>query len=761
MAASEGKSGAPSRRRPRRALCLSATAQEVETSSRLNSVHGPDAGPKARLEKEFRMAKAADQTTAFALSAATPPVAEQRPSRRVTHGRVLDDPYAWLAAENWRDVLSDPASLPQDIRALLKAENAYCAAVLAPLAKLRETLQAELRGRIKEDDSEPPWPDGPFAYFDRYRQGGEHPLYCRKTREGGAEEILLDGDALAGEAHFFDIGEMDHAPDHAQLAWSVDDKGSELYSIRTRAIAEGVDRSDVVTHTDGSVTWSADSKSFYYVRVDDNHRTAQVFRHDVGADPATDELIVEEQDPAWFVSLRRSRCGRFAVAAIRGHDASECHLIDLRDKTAKARLVAKREPKLRYDVEPHGDDLYIRSNADGAEDFAIFRAPLISTTRADWRAVVPHEQGRMIVMGTVYARHLVFVERENGLPKIIVRAFDTGEEHAIAFDEEAYALYLLPGLEYDTDVLRFTYSSMTTPAETYDYDMRARTRSLLKRQEIPSGHDPKAYVTRRLFATAPDGAEVPVTLLHRADLDLTGGAPTLLYGYGAYGHPLSASFDRHALSLVDRGFVYALAHARGGTDKGWSWYENGKLEHKTNTFGDFIAAARHLVSAGYAKDGGIVAQGASAGGMLMGAIANLAPELFSGIIAGVPFVDVLTTMLRDDLPLTPPEWLEWGNPIADAYAYDRLASYSPYDNVAAKIYPAILAIAGLTDPRVTYWEPLKWVSRLRATMTGGGPVLLRTNMEAGHAGASGRFERLEEIALEWAFALACAGKAGV
>ncbi len=698
-----------------------------------------------------------DQPIAFAAGGFAPPVAERRPSRQTIHGRVLEDPYAWLAADNWREVLSDPAALAVDIAELLKAENAYCEAVLAPLTNLRATLLAELRGRIKEDDSEPPWPDGPFAYFERYRQGGEHPLYCRSKRDGGAQELLLDGDALAGDETFFDIGEIDHAPDHLQLAWSVDDKGSELYSIRTRALSDGADRPDVVTHTDGSLVWSADSNSFYYVRVDENHRTAQVFRHDIGADPGQDELIVEERDPSWFVALRRSRCGRFAIVAIRDHDASECHLIDLRDKTAKPRLVAPREPRLRYDVEPHGDSLYIRSNADGAEDFALLQAPLATRARADWRVVVPHVSGRMIVIGTVYAGHLVWVERENGLPRIVIRALDSGEQHAIAFDEEAYALRLLTGLEFETDVLRFTYSSMTTPEETYDYDMRARARLLRKRQEIPSGHDPKAYVMRRLFATAEDGERVPVSILHRADLSLAGGAPLLLYGYGAYGHPLSASFDSHALSLVDRGFVYALAHVRGGTDKGWRWYETGKLENKPNSFSDFIAAARHLVAEGYTKEGRIVAQGASAGGMLMGAVVNLAPELFSGIIAGVPFVDVLNTMLRADLPLTPPEWLEWGNPIEDDAVFDRLASYSPYDNVRAQAYPAILALGGLTDPRVTYWEPAKWVARLRATMTGGGPVLLRTNMDAGHAGASGRFERLEEVALEWAFALACAG----
>ncbi len=691
-------------------------------------------------------------------SAAAPPVAERREATRLYHGRALKDPYAWLAAENWRDVLRDPAALPKDIEALLKAENAYCDAVLAPLQSLRKTLVAEMRGRIKEDDSEAPWPDGPFAYYERYNKGGEHALYCRTPREGGPETVLIDGEALSEGFEFFDIGAMEHAPDHAQLAWSVDDKGSELYTIRTRPIG-GADRHDIVTDTDGSIVWSADAKSFYYVRIDENHRTAQVFRHDVGADAKHDALIVEELDPAWFVALRRSRCGRFAIVSIRGHDASECHVIDLRDKGATPRRVAPREPQLRYDVEPHGDLLYIHTNADGAEDFAIKVAPLDATTRADWRDVVPHRAGRMIVVSTVYARHLAWVERENSLPRLVIRALESGAEHAIAFAEEAYALYLQTGLEFDTNTLRFVYSSMTTPQETYDYDMDARTRVLRKRREIPSGHDPKNYITRRLYATAEDGETIPVTLLHHADFTPGQGAPLLLYGYGAYGHSLSASFDAQALSLVDRGLVYAYAHVRGGTDKGWRWYENGKLQHKRNTFADFIAVARRLIEMGYTYEGGVVAEGASAGGMLMGAVANMAPQLFAGIVAGVPFVDVLNTMLRDDLPLTPPEWLEWGNPIADAAAYERLAAYSPYDNIGAQNYPPILAVGGLTDPRVTYWEPLKWVARLRAEMTGGGPILLHTQMGAGHGGASGRFERLDEVALEYAFALACAARA--
>jgi len=688
---------------------------------------------------------------------ATAPVAERRPSQLVTHGRVLDDPYAWLAAENWRDVLRDPKTLPGDIAKLVKAENDYCAKVVAPLKDLRKTLVKEMRGRIKEDDSDVPDNDGPFAYYGRFREGGEHPLYCRTPRDGGAETILFDGEKLSKGHEFFDIGETAHSPDHAQLAWSVDDKGSELHVIRTRALTDGIDRPDIVTDTDGSVVWRADSKAFYYVRVDENHRTAQVFHHEIGADPATDRLMLEEKDGAWFVGIEESRCRRFGVVTIHGHDATESWLIDLRDPQAAARLVAKREPKLRYDVEPHGDLLYIHNNAGGADDFRISIAPLASPERANWRDLVPHKQGAMIVTFTVYARYLVWVVRENSLPSIFVRDLETNEDHAVRFEEEAYALGVDPGLEFDTDILRFVYASMTTPDETYDYDMRARTRVLRKRQEIPSGHDPKDYVTRRLYAPAKDGETIPITLLHRADFTPGGdGAPLLLYGYGAYGHSLAADFDEDALSLVERGFVYAFAHVRGGTDKGWNWYESGKLEKKANTFSDFLACARHLIAAGYTREGAIVAQGASAGGMLMGAIVNEAPQLFAGIIAGVPFVDVLHTMLRDDLPLTPPEWLEWGNPIESAEVYDRIASYSPYDNIRTQAYPPILSIAGVTDPRVTYWEPLKWAAKLRATMTGGGPILLHTHMGAGHGGASGRFEALEDTALEYAFALACA-----
>jgi oligopeptidase B len=688
------------------------------------------------------------------------PVVARRPRARTVHGIELIDKYGWLRADNWREVLRDPALLPAEIRAVLDAENAYAAALLADTEPLQATLLAEMRGRIKEDDSEVPLADGPWLYYARYRAGGQQPLHCRRPRgadEGqidGEETILLDGDALAKDESYFDIGAVRHAPDHAHLGWSADTKGSEFYAIAVRDIASGADLPDRIEQTDGSLVWMADSRGFYYVRVDENHRSTEVYRHRLGTAQADDVLVFAERDPAWFINIGRSQSGAFAVVRVSDHDSAECHLIDLHDPQARPLLVAPRARGIRYEVADQGDRLLIRTNADGAEDFKIAVAPLATPDVAHWHDLVPHRRGRMIVAMMALKHHLVWLEREDGRPRLAARTA-AGAEIAIDFAEEAYQLGLERSLEYDTATLRFSYSSMTTPREVYDQDLNTGTRVLRKRQQIPSGHDPSRYVTRRLFATAPDGAQVPLSIVHRADLAIDGARPVLLYGYGAYGHPMPASFSANRLSLVDRGFVYAIAHIRGGTDKGWHWYLDGKLAKKPNSFSDFIACARHLVAAGYTAPGRIVAHGGSAGGMLMGAVLNLAPELFAGVIADVPFVDVLNTMLDAELPLTPPEWLEWGNPIADPAAFETIRLYAPYENVKPGAYPPVLALAGLTDPRVTYWEPAKWIARLRAAVTAGGPVLLKTNTGAGHGGASGRFDRLQEVALHYAFALAC------
>ncbi|MGE3627086.1 MAG: S9 family peptidase, partial [Hyphomicrobiales bacterium] len=413
-----------------------------------------------------------------------------------------------------------------------------------------------------------------------------------------------------------------------------------------------------------------------------------------------------------------------------------------------------------YSVDHHGGRLVILTNKDGAEDFKIVSAPVDAPSPDNWTEIEPHKPGRLILDMVCYADYLVRLERENGLPRIVIRNWSDGEEHSVAFDEEAYALGLSHGYEFDTQQIRFTYSSMTTPAQVYDYDIPSRKRVLRKTQEVPSGHDPDDYVTRRVLAPAHDGETVPVSLLYRKSTPLDGSAPLLLYGYGSYGMAIPASFSTNCLSLVDRGFVYAIAHIRGGKDKGYRWYRQGRGVFKTNTFRDFISCGEYLAREKFTARGNIVAHGGSAGGMLMGAVANMAPGLFRGIIAEVPFVDVLTTMLDDTLPLTPPEWPEWGNPIESAEAYRTIAAYSPYDNVKAQAYPHILALAGLTDPRVTYWEPAKWVARLRALRTDGNLTLLKTNMDAGHAGASGRFDRLKEVALSYAFALMVTGRAG-
>ncbi|WP_027581635.1 S9 family peptidase [Bradyrhizobium sp. Ai1a-2] len=687
------------------------------------------------------------------------PVAPRRPHSFTRHGITVTDDYAWLKDPRWQEVLRDPSILDPDIRTYLEAENGYTESLLGHTTPLQKKLVAEMRGRIKEDDSSVPSPDGPFAYFRKFRDGGQHEMFGRMPRDGGEAHFVLDGDELAKDRDYFRFGGSRHSPDHRLHAWSADTKGSEYFSIRVRDWATGADLDDIVEETDGGVVWSADAKSFFYVKLDDNHRPMQVWRHRLGTRQAEDALIYEEQDSGWFTHLHESASGRFCVIAGGDHETSEQRLIDLATPETPPRLIAEREEGVQYSIADLGDELFILTNADGAIDFKVVTAPLGSPERKNWRDLIPHREGIYIIDLELFSGHMVRLERANALPAIVIRDLATSEEHAIAFDEAAYSLDTMGSYEFETTNLRFSYSSMTTPSEVYDYDMTKRTRVLRKRQEIPSGHDPANYVTTRIMATSHDGAQVPVSILHRKDFVRDGKAPLLLYGYGSYGMAMPASFSTNRLSLVDRGFVYAIAHIRGGADKGWGWYLDGKREKKTNSFDDFAASARALCEAKYTSTKRIVGHGGSAGGMLMGAVANRAGELFGGIVAEVPFVDVLNTMLDDTLPLTPPEWPEWGNPIESEKDFRTILSYSPYDNVAAKDYPAILAMGGLTDPRVTYWEPAKWIARLRATMTGGGPVLLRTNMGAGHGGASGRFNRLDEVAIVYAFALWAVGMA--
>ncbi|WP_449396538.1 S9 family peptidase [Devosia riboflavina] len=693
------------------------------------------------------------------MSQAPPPKAKRVPHSHTHHGVTREDPWAWLRAENWQEVMQSPETLDAEIRAYLDAENTYYEDQFGkPTADLQDKIYKEIRGRIKEDDSGIPSPDGAWAYNSRMLEGKQYPQVVRTPREGGAETVLLDCNVEAGEEYFGFAG-ADHDMSHRYLAWAADRAGSEYYDVVVRDLETGVDSPEVIKDTAGSYVWSNDSKAIYYTEYDDNHRPYRVRCHVIGTEQSADPIIYEESDPGFFVGVGKTQNDKFIIIDAHDHQTSEVYLIDA-EKGGEPRVVSPRLTDREYDVEERDGLLYIRTNADGAEDYKVVTAPLDNPGAENWTDLIAHRPGVLVLDTIVIKNHLLRLERQDGLPRIVVRDLTSGKEDVVRFEEEAYALGMSVGYEFDTTVFRLSYSSPTTPNQVFDVDLATGARTLLKTQEVPSGHDPAQYETHRIFAKAADGADVPVTLLYKKGTKLDGSNPALLYGYGAYGMSMPASFSVSVLSLVDRGFVYAIAHIRGGMDKGYAWYKNGRREFKTNTFTDFIAAGEALVAGGYTQKGKIVAQGGSAGGMLMGAIANLRPDLWAGVIAQVPFVDVLNTMLDDTLPLTPPEWPEWGNPITSVEDYTRIAAYAPYEAVSAQNYPPIFALAGLTDPRVTYWEPAKWVAKLRATATGDAPLYLKTNMGAGHGGASGRFDRLKETAQCYAFAIKSVGLDG-
>ena len=694
--------------------------------------------------------------TGFDMSIAAPR-AKKHAVSDTRHGVTRADDYAWLRADNWQAVFRDTSVLDPTIRAHLDAENAYQQALMADTADLQKLLFTEMKGRIKEDDSSIPMKDGAYAYGMAFVTGGQYPRYFRTPRDGGESHVFLDGDVEGAGKPFFSLGGVGHSFDHKRLLWSFDDAGSEYYRMLVRNLTTGDDLADRVENTGGGGVFDADANGFFYTVLDENHRPIAIRYHRLGTNSDLDTTVYEEADPGFFIDVHGSMLNDYVFVSINDHETSEIRLVPANEPLSVPKLVAARERGVQYSLSEAGDIFYVLTNADGAKDFKICEASASSPAKANWKDVVPHREGCLILSVSAYRNHMVRLEREDGLPRIVIRDRKTGEEHMIAFAEEAYSLGLQGAAEYETDTIRFVYSSMTTPSQTYDYNMATRERTLLKTQEVPSGHNPSDYVTRRIMAPSHDGDLVPVSMVYHKSTKLDGSAPCLLYGYGAYGISIPSGFNTNCLSLADRGFVYAIAHIRGGKERGYRWYDAGKREHKQNTFKDFIAAAEYLTTNTFCAPGRIVAHGGSAGGMLMGAVANMAPYLFCGIIAEVPFVDVLTTILDDTLPLTPPEWPEWGNPITSADDYKIIAAYSPYDNVKAQAYPSILAIAGLTDPRVTYWEPAKWVAKLREFNTGTHPVMLKTNMSAGHGGASGRFSRLEEVATSYAFAVKAAG----
>ena len=685
----------------------------------------------------------------------TPPVARIEPKTIEQLGRTRVDNYAWLKDESWQQVMRDPSLLRPDIRAYLDAENVYRETMMASTTELQERIYQEMRGRTKEDDSSVPAADGPWEYYRRFETGAQHPIYARRPRgQEGSEQILINVDELARGKTFYRVISTEHSPDHKLFAYAVDEQGSEIYTVYVKDLETGQLLASSVANCTGNFTFSPDSQFIFWTFRDDNGRPAKVYRRP--ARGGEDTLVYDEPEDGFFLSVNVSESREYILLQAGHHASSETHLIPASNPAAQPVVFSPREDEVLYSPTHWNGRWYILTNADGAVDFKVMTAEPGRTARANWREFIPHEAGRYVLGLQATREYLVRAERTNALPRIVLRHV-SGEEHTVAVSEQAYNLELAGGYEYDTTSIRYVYESPTTPLQWFDHYMNSRQRELRKTQEIPSGHNPDDYVTGRFFATAEDGKRIPITILMKRGTPLNGSAPLYLYGYGSYGISMDADFSIRRFSLVDRGWIYAIAHVRGGSEMGFGWFQDGRRFTKKNTFTDFIACAEELVSRGYGRPGNIVAEGRSAGGLLMGAITNMRPDLWAGVIGGVPFVDVLNTMSDTSLPLTPPEWPEWGNPLESTEAYDYIASYCPYTNIEQKPYPAVLSTGGLTDPRVTYWEPAKWVAKLRPHTTSGRPVLLKMNMGAGHAGSAGRFEFLRELAHDYAFAIKAIG----
>jgi oligopeptidase B len=704
-----------------------------------------------------------------------PPVAGRIPHVGSIHGHTWTDDYFWLRNRE------DPAVL-----AYLEAENRYTDAVMAPTEALREQLFTEMRARIKESDLSVPERIDGWLYYHRTETGAQYPIYCRCPADGRTEvhpsaadeQILLDLNPLAAGHEYFRLGAFEISPDHRLLAWSADTSGAESFTLYVKDLATGALLSETITNVSPAVAWANDSRTLFYVVLDHARRPCRLFRHRLGDQSSSDLLVHDEADESFFVDIGRTRSNAYLLLELASHSTAEVRYLSADHPEGDFRLVEPRRPGIEYSVSHHGDRFFIATN-DGGANFRLVSAPVSDPSREHWTEVLPHRPEVKLDSTDAFARHLVVYEREAGLRQIRILELDgrTGAPdgdtaasripstrqpglpagYLIAFPEPVYTVRPHDNPEFDTTLLRFTYTSMVTPASVVDYDMAARTWTVRKQTEVLGGYDPARYRSERLFATAPDGTRVPISLVYQLPLERPGGPrPLLLMGYGAYGVSFDPSFSSSNLSLLDRGMIVAIAHVRGGEEMGRAWYEGGKLLNKPNSFTDFIAAAEHLIAEGYTAPDRLAITGGSAGGLLMGAVTNLRPDLFRAVVAEVPFVDVVNTMLDASLPLTVIEYDEWGNP-NDPDAYRCIRSYSPYDNVRAQDYPHMLITAGLNDPRVAYWEPAKFTARLRALKTDGNRLVLRTNMGAGHGGASGRWDFLREVAFKYGFLLEVLG----
>lgn len=690
---------------------------------------------------------------------AHPPVAAKEDHAITVHGHTRIDPYHWMRLSEEQRKAPSPDDHTRRVLAHLRAENAYTNTVLAPISSLREQLFKEMRARIKETDMSVPFRENGYWYHYRYEEGKEYPIHVwRKDAPGAVEQDLLDENALAANSSYFDLGDYEVSPGNTVLAYGMDRVGRRLYELRFRDLVTGAELPDVIPATDGGCAF-ADDRTVFYVRKDKTLRNHRIYRHLLGTDPASDVLVYEEKDPAFSCDVYRSRSDHMLIIVTESTLSSEYRYLPVNDPLGEFRVLLPREEEHEHTAihVPATDGRpakwYILTNWQ-ARNFRLMECAEGAThDKASWKEVIPHRDDVLLEDVEVFKHHLVISERRDGLTHLRVRRLSDGREHEIAFNDPAYTVYTAVNPEWDTTVLRYGYSSMTTPSSVYEHPLDGSGPDvLLKRQEVLGRFDPNDYRSERIRVRARDGAMVPVSLVYHKDTPINGTAPLLLYGYGSYGYSLDPGFSSARLSLLDRGFIFAIAHVRGGEELGRAWYEHGRMEHKHNTFNDFIDCADHLVQHGYADPARVCAMGGSAGGLLMGAVVNMRPDRWKAVVAEVPFVDVVTTMLDDSIPLTTGEFDEWGDP-KELDAYRRMLSYSPYDNVRHAHYPAMLVTTGLHDSQVQYWEPAKWVQRLREHQLGDAPILLYTNLEAGHGGASGRFERLKEVALDYAFLL--------
>ncbi len=675
----------------------------------------------------------------------TPPVAEVRPYPVVSPSGTRIDPYYWLR---------DDLRLDPKVIGYLQAENAYADAIMVPLAPLQERLYEEIVSRIPKDDVTVPFRERGHWYYTRFQSGREYPIYARRRDVPDAEEqILLDGNVMAAGHDFFEIGNWQVSPDNRLIAFAEDTVGRRQYTIRVKNLETGEIYPDRIENADPAIAWSGDNRTFLYVEKDPETLLGyRVRRHVLGGNPAEDVLMWEQTDASFYTDLVTSKSRHFIFISTEGTVSSEWWYADANDPKLEFKVVLPRERDHEYSVEHLGDRFVMRTNWQAA-NFRIMDVPIAnSADRSRWREVLPHRSDAYVHEFEIFRDFLTIAERSDGLRKIRIKPWGGGEDRLIAADEAAYTALFGANADLETSLLRYTYSSLTTPTTTYDYDMRTGSRTLLKREPVPPPFDPANYVTEFLRAPARDGALIPVSIVYRKGFKRDGSAPLYQYGYGSYGSSIDPTFSSSRLSLIDRGFVVAIAHVRGGQELGRQWYDEGHLLHKKNTFTDFIDVTDYLVKEGYAAPDRVVAHGGSAGGLLMGAIANMAPQQYRVILSDVPFVDVVTTMLDESIPLTTNEYDEWGDPRQQEF-YDYMLSYSPYDQVSAQPYPAILVTTGFWDSQVQYFEPAKWVAKLRALKTNDEPLLFRTHMEAGHSGKSGRFRRHQETAMQYAFAL--------